>query len=102
MTTPAGWFPIRQGDPLTDSLYDSQHPFHNLQSLVPESEVTTLFLEGEYELSDNVTGYAEFLMNRRETENLGYLQIWSYIYKEMIESISNICLICNCYTITNK
>ena len=48
MTAPAGWFPIRQGDPLSYSLYDSQHPFHNLQTLVPEAEVTTVFLEGEY------------------------------------------------------
>ena len=80
MTTPPGWFPIRQGDPLSDSLYDSQHPFQQLQTLVPESEVTTVFLEGEYELSDKVTAYSEFLINRRETENLGYMQIWSYIY----------------------
>jgi iron complex outermembrane receptor protein len=80
MTAPAGWFPIRQGDPLSDSLYDSQHPFHNLQTLVPKAEITTVFLEGEYELTDKVTAYSEFLINRRETENLGYLQIWSYIY----------------------
>jgi len=80
MVTPAGWFPIRQGDALSNSLYDAQHPLHGLQTLVPESEVTTLFLEGEYDLSDNVTAYSEVLLNRRETENLGYLQIWSYIY----------------------
>ena len=80
MTAPAGWYPIRQGDPLSDSLYDAQHPLHGRQTLVPESEVTTLFLEGEYDVSNNVTAYTEFLLNRRETENLGYRQIWSYIY----------------------
>lgn len=80
MSTPAGWFPIRQGDPLSDSLYDAQHPFHGLQTLVPESEVTTLFLEGEYEISNNVTAYSEVLLNRRESEYQGYLQIWSYVY----------------------
>jgi iron complex outermembrane receptor protein len=80
MTTPEGWYPIRQGDPLSDSLYDAQHPLHGTQTLIPESEVMTLFLEGEYELSDNVTAYTEFLLNRRETENIGYRQIWSYIY----------------------
>jgi outer membrane receptor protein involved in Fe transport len=80
MTTPPGWFPIRQGDPLSDSLYDAQHPLHGTQSLVPESEAMTLFLEGEYDLTDNVTAYAEVLLNRRETENIGYLQIWTYIY----------------------
>lgn len=80
MSTPPGWYPIRQGDPLSDSLYDAQHPLHGRQTLVPESEVTTLFLEGEYELTDNTTLYSEFMLNRRETEYLGYLQIWSYIY----------------------
>ena len=80
MSTPPGWFPIRQGDALSDSLYDAQHPLHGLQTLVPESEATTLFLEGEYDLTDNTTLYSEFMLNRRETENLGYIQIWSYIY----------------------
>jgi iron complex outermembrane receptor protein len=65
---------------LSDSLYDAQHPLHGTQSLVPESEAMTLFLEGEYDLTDNVAAYAEVLLNRRETENIGYLQIWTYIY----------------------
>ena len=80
MTTPEGWYPIRQGDALSNSLYDAQHPLHGTQTLVPESEVMTLFLEAEYELDDNVTAYSEFLLNRRETENIGYRQIWTYIY----------------------
>ena len=80
MSTPPGWFPIRQGDPLSDSLYDSQHPFHGNQTLVPDSEVITVFLEGEYDFSDSVSGYSEVLFNRRETEALGYRQIWTYIY----------------------
>lgn len=80
MTTPPGWYPIRQGDPLSDSLYDAQHPLHGTQTLVPDSEIATIFLEGEYNVSDNVTAYTEFLISRRETENIGYRQIWSYIY----------------------
>lgn len=80
MTTPPGWYPIRQQDPLSDSLYDAQHPLHGTQSLVPENEAMTLFLEGEYDLNDNVSAYGEVLMNRRETVNVGYKQIWTYIY----------------------
>jgi len=80
LVSPPGWYPIRQGDDLSNSLYDAQHPLHGLQTLVPESEVTTLFLEGEYELTDNVTAYSEVLLNRRETDYQGYLQIWSYVY----------------------
>jgi iron complex outermembrane receptor protein len=80
MTAPAGWFPIRQGDPLSDSLYDAQHPLFDTTTLVPESEVMTLFLEGEYNVSDNVTAYTELLLNRRETKNVDYQQLWTYIY----------------------
>lgn len=80
MTAPEGWFPIRQGDPLSDSLYDAQHPLHGTQTLMPDNEVVTLLLEGEYDISDNVSVYSEFLLNRRETEAVGYRQIWTYIY----------------------
>jgi len=80
MTTPPGWYPIRQGDPLSDSLYDAQHPLHGQQTLVPENDSFTLFLDGEYELTDNVTAYSEVLLNRRETVNQGYRQFWTYIY----------------------
>ena len=80
MTTPPGWYPIRQGDVLSDSLYDAQHPLHGTQTLVPENESMTLFLEGEYNLTDNVTAYSEVLLSRRETIDIGYRQIWTYIY----------------------
>ena len=80
MTTPPGWYPIRQGDALSNSLYDAQHPLHGTQTLVPENESMTLFVEGEYNITDNVSAYAEVLLNRRETDNIGYRQIWTYIY----------------------
>ena len=80
MTAPAGWFPISRGDPLTNSLEDSDHPLQNTTTLVPKLETTTLFLEGEVELSDNVSAYAEVLLNRRETTDVSYRQIWTYVY----------------------
>lgn len=80
MTAPAGWYPVSRGDALSESLIDSQHPLHGTQSLVPENEAMTFFLEGEYNLSDSVTAYGEVLLNRRETVNVGYKQIWTYIY----------------------
>jgi len=80
MTIPAGWFPVSQGDPLSNSVEDSDHPFHNSTTLIPESETFTLFLEGEYNVSDNVSAYAELLLNRRETTDIGFTQVWTYIY----------------------
>ena len=80
MTVPAGWFPISRGDPLTDSLEDSDHPLHDTTTLVPDSENITLFLEGEYDISDNMTAYTEVLLNRQETQDEGFRQIWTYVY----------------------
>ncbi len=80
MTAPAGWYPISRGDALTNSLEDSDHPLHDTTTLSPRSEISTLFLEGEYNVSDNVTAYAELLLNRRETTNIGFRQIWTYVY----------------------
>lgn len=80
MVAPAGWYPISRGDPLTNSLEDSDHPLHDTTTLGPESELTTLFLEGEYQLTDNVTAYTEVLLNRRQTRDEGFRQIWTYVY----------------------
>ena len=49
--TNSSWYPIRQGDPLSDSLYDAQHPLHGTQTLVPNSELITFFLNQTYVLS---------------------------------------------------
>lgn len=80
MTAPPGWFPVSRGDPLTNSVEDSDHPLHDTTTLIPESDSTTLFLEGEFNLTDNVTAYAEVLLNRRETTDIGFRQIWTYVY----------------------
>ena len=80
MTTPPGWFPVSRGDPLSNSVEDSDHPLHDTTTLMPESEIITLFLEGEYNLTDSVTAYGELLLNRRETKDEGFTQVWTYIY----------------------
>jgi iron complex outermembrane recepter protein len=80
MTTPAGWIPVGKGDPLSDSLVDSEPPIQDLTTLVPEAESATAFLEGEYQLTDNMAAYGEVLLSRRKTTNVGWRQIWSYVY----------------------
>lgn len=82
MSAPAGWFPIGQGDPLTDSLVDEEPAIQNLTTLVPEAETMTAFLEGEYQLTDDTTAYGEVLLSRRETTDVGWRQVWTYVYNE--------------------
>jgi iron complex outermembrane receptor protein len=78
---PAGFFPVRY-DVASDSVTNSNHPFQNAESLIPESEFTTIYADGEFDLTDNMTVYAELLLNRRETKANGYRQYWTYIYNE--------------------
>ena len=80
MVTPPGWFPVSRGDPLSNSVEDSDHPLHDTTTLIPENEVITLFLEADYDFNDKVNAYAEVLLNRRETKDEGFRQIWTYIY----------------------
>ena len=40
----------------------------------------TFFASGDYELTDSMQVYGEFLLNRRETKVNGYRQFWQYDY----------------------
>jgi len=79
LTHPGGFFPVAYDRP-SDGVTNDNHPFQDKQSLNPENELITLYAEAEYDLTDNVTAYAEVLLNRRETFSDYYKQYWSYIY----------------------
>ncbi len=81
MRVPEGWFPVGY-DPISDALYQFDHPFQDQESLIPKKELFTVMAEGEVEISDNVTLYAEALFNRRTSYQNHYLQYWSYIYND--------------------
>lgn len=79
LTQPGGFFPVAY-DRASDGVTNDDHPFQDKQSLNPETEVITIYGEGEYDLTDNTTLYTEVLLNRRETYEDDYRQYWSYIY----------------------
>lgn len=81
MVAPAGWFPVAY-DNASDSVFNSDHPFQDLESLIPKKETFTAYAQGDYSLSDDSTLYGEALLNRRVTTTNGYRQFWSYIYNE--------------------
>lgn len=81
MRTPEGWYPVAY-DRESFGLTNADHPFQDLETLSPEQEVGTVFMQGEYWASDTTTMYAEVLLNRRKTTTNGYRQFWSYIYNE--------------------
>lgn len=79
LETPPGWFPVGY-DRQSDGVTNSDHPFQDAESLIPTTELTTFYAEGDYRLSDSVELYGEVLLNRRETSVNGYRQYWSYVY----------------------
>ncbi|MEX2496698.1 MAG: TonB-dependent receptor [Woeseia sp.] len=81
LVTPPGWFPVGY-DRTSDAVTNSDHPFQDGSSLIPKIERTTFYGEGEFDVTENITAYAEALLNRRETKANGYRQYWTYIYNE--------------------
>lgn len=81
MRTPDGWYQVGQ-DRVSAGLLDFDHPFQDQETLLPKTERFTVLAEGEYELTDNITMYAEAMFNRRETYENHYAQYWSYIYND--------------------
>ena len=76
---PGNFFPVNY-DRASDAVANDDHPFQQKQSLNPQQELFTLYAEGEYEFTEGLTGYAEVLLNRRNTDADNYRQYWSYIY----------------------
>ncbi|MSQ91923.1 MAG: TonB-dependent receptor [Gammaproteobacteria bacterium] len=79
LSTPPGWYLVNY-DRQSDSVANADHPFQDGSSLIPKNELMTIFADGEFTVTDNVTAYAEVLLNRRKTTANGYRQFWTYIY----------------------
>ena len=61
---------LRQGD--KRGITNDDHPLQDMQSLIPQTELFTLYAEAEYDLTDNLTAYGEVLFNRRKTKADSY------------------------------
>ncbi|WP_168454617.1 TonB-dependent receptor plug domain-containing protein [Sphingopyxis microcysteis] len=76
---PAGWFPTGY-DSASLAIQNSYHPFQADQTLIPETDLYTAFVDGAFEISDSVELFGEFLFNRRETYQNGWRQFWNFGY----------------------
>ncbi|OCW97095.1 TonB-dependent siderophore receptor [Alishewanella sp. HH-ZS] len=76
ITVPAGWYPVSY-DKETDGWADADHPFQDRQSMVPETEVGSVFLLGNYDFNDHVSGYSELIISRRTTTTNSFRQFWT-------------------------
>ncbi|HEY6817737.1 MAG TPA: TonB-dependent receptor [Croceibacterium sp.] len=83
---PPGWFRVTDESPrypLDDDvartargLISSYHPFQIKQSVVPETELWTAYVDGAYNVSDTLEIGTELLFNRRKTSYDSYAQFY--------------------------
>jgi len=78
-TAPAGWFPTGY-DTASLAVQNAYHPFVEQSTIIPKSDLYTVFAEGSQELTDSIELFGEFLFNRRETYQNGWRQFWSFGY----------------------
>ncbi|WP_156459601.1 TonB-dependent receptor domain-containing protein [Brevundimonas sp. Root1279] len=77
---PPGFYLVNY-DPASRAVVNASHPtFQPENTIIPETERYTVFLEGAYELGGGVEAYAELLLNRRESRTDSYRQFWNYVY----------------------
>jgi iron complex outermembrane receptor protein len=50
--------------------------------LIPETTRSTIYASGEFELNSHITAYGDVLLNRRETDQVGFRQFWTYTFGE--------------------
>lgn len=78
---PAGFFPVNY-DRLSYALANSQHPFTAADTVIPKTELFTFYIDGAYQLGENVEVYAEVLGNRRESYVNSSRQFWQFGFPE--------------------
>lgn len=74
---PAGWFPTGY-DTASLAVQNAYHPFVEEQTIIPRTDLYTIYLNGAYEITDSVELFGEFLFNRRETYQNGWRQFWQF------------------------
>lgn len=74
---PAGWFPTGY-NAASMAVQNAYHPFVDEQTIIPETDLYTVYAEGAFELSDSAELFGEFLFNRRQTYQNGWRQFWNF------------------------
>lgn len=76
LTTPDGWYPVSY-DKESDGWWNMDHPFRDEETMNPENKVWSVYALGDYQITDDITAYAEFIHSSRNTTTQGYRQFWT-------------------------
>lgn len=61
----------------TDAWGNANHRFERTQTMIPETEVASVYLQGDYELTNNISVYGELLYSRRDTDMRNTRQVFT-------------------------
>ena len=81
ISIPAGWFPVSY-DPASQSVTNSYHPLMDNDSVIPQTERMTVYVDAAYELTDSIEAYTELIYNKRENYINSSRQIWQFGFGE--------------------
>lgn len=73
---PDGWYPVNYDKESTGWL-DAAHPYKDIETMIPETETWSLYVQGDYDITDTASLYGELLHSRRETTINTYRQFWT-------------------------
>lgn len=62
---PAGWYPVGYDGPST-AVMNRYHPLMDNDTIIPKTDLYTLYVDAAYELTDGIEFYTELLFNRRD------------------------------------
>ncbi len=85
ISVPEGWY-IVGIDSRSEAVQNSFHPFRYNDTLIPETNLYTIYADGAYELTDGIEVYFEGLYNKRETKVNASAQVYMFGFGESTNS----------------
>jgi iron complex outermembrane receptor protein len=76
LAVPGGFFPVGAYDPTALALEHGYNHQLDQDSIIPQTKRFTLYGEGGYDITDNVSLYFEGLYNRRKTNTVAHRQLF--------------------------
>jgi iron complex outermembrane receptor protein len=77
-TTPDGWYPVSYNDNYaSEGWWDLDHPYLGEETLQPETTTGSIFASGDYNITDDIMLYGEFIHSSRKTKTDAYRQFWT-------------------------
>ncbi|HSX54077.1 MAG TPA: TonB-dependent receptor [Sphingomonas sp.] len=73
--TPPGFYQVGY-DRASTAVDNYYHPMYGRESLIPETELYTGYIDAAYNVSDSIEVGVELLHNRRETKSTSFRQFW--------------------------